>query len=139
MRLLTLTLFFLSSTLFAAEPVVLNKKEFREQWRAIPTIEAVYAASTPDGEMLSKSLERITASLTFTITAEGKAENITILSVSPEKPGYKLAFKQYYQEIIFKPLVKNPQTPATVYDTTYFGKGDFDPKKIKELEKAVQN
>lgn len=121
MRFMSLVTFLFSFSLHAEGVYELNESEFEKQWRAVPTLDAVRAAVTPDGFHIGKSMERITASIQFTITAEGKAENVTVLSVTPDKPGYKQAFKKYYEALTFEPLVDNPQTPATVIDNTYFG------------------
>ena len=139
MRLIFIIALFINLPLLAAEKTILEKEEFRKQWKAIPTIEAAYAASTPDGTLLFKSKKRINAKLTFTITEQGKAENITVLSVSPDKPGYKQAFKQYYQTISFKPLVENPIAPATVFDTSYFGRSEDEPVPEEVLERVKAN
>lgn len=121
MKLIALATLLFAFGLSAKSTVTLNEVEFEKQWRAIPTLDAVRAAVTPDGFHLGKSMERITASIQFTITSEGKAKDVTVLSVSPDKPGYKQAFKNYYEALRFQPLVENPSTSATVIDNTFFG------------------
>ncbi|WP_105253214.1 hypothetical protein [Pseudoalteromonas sp. T1lg75] len=118
---LVILISFFSFSFSGMATEILDSDEFRKQWRAIPTIEALEATVTPQGEFMAKSSQLVTANLTFTITPEGKAKNVEVLSVTPDKPGYKEAFKRYYELIQFKPLVDNPTAPAKVQDSTFFG------------------
>jgi hypothetical protein len=115
------SILFFCLNVFADENVVLQQSEFRAQWKETPTIAALMATKTPSGEMIWKTKTKITAKAKFVITPEGKAKNIEILSTTPDKPGYKAAFKKYYANVTFTAKVKTPKAPATVFDSTFFG------------------